>query len=65
MDLQSNKECSKCREHFVYNQQETKWVEYGTYSSKIVICPFCGCVNVIKNTSACGLDINNDERYYK
>ena len=64
MDGQNNKRCSKCKEHFVYKPEETKWIEYGTYSSKIVSCPFCGCINVIKNVESKGLYVNDDKRYY-
>ena len=30
MDGQNYKKCSKCKEHFVYKPEETKWIEYGT-----------------------------------
>lgn len=57
--------CPTCDDYFYYTDEDIKWVEYGTYSSKIITCPFCGCINIIKYVDANGLYVNDDERYYE
>lgn len=39
------------------------WDESGTESVKLIKCPFCGKIQVIKYEPCCNL--NYDERYYK
>lgn len=66
MDDQNNKKCSKCKEHFIYKPEETFWDEHGYgYGTKLVICPYCKTINVIKYHEDSSLDINKDRRYYK
>lgn len=61
---QNNKTCIKCKDDFVFTPEDIKWIEHGTYSEKIVTCPYCGCINVVKYVDASGLHVNDDKRYY-
>lgn len=57
--------CSKCDELFIYYQEETQWDKQGYgYDTKLVKCPYCGQMNIIKYKKDYGLDVNNDTRYY-
>ena len=41
--------CIKCSEQFDYKQEETWWDYKGMdYDAKLVRCPQCGCINVIR-----------------
>jgi len=57
--------CEKCHDNFVYFPDETSWDENAGYSTKLVKCPSCGCVNVIKYINDFGLNVNKDIRYYE
>lgn len=59
----NNKVCSKCKEDFIYKQEETWWNEQGMSSVKLVKCPYCGCIQAIKFGEL--HDVNKDARYYK
>lgn len=60
------KECKKCDVIFTYTSDEVWWDEKGYgYSTKLVKCPYCGCINVIQYNEDYGNDVNNDERFYK
>ena len=62
----SNLTCKKCKEKFVYFPEETWWDEKGYgYSTKLVKCPHCGCINVVKHVEDYGLDVNSDDRFYE
>jgi len=57
--------CLKCREKFEYSNEDTFWDEKGSgYSTKLVRCPFCGTIQVVKYVEDKSLDLNNDPRYY-
>jgi len=57
--------CKSCDSYFVFTPDKIKWDEQGYgYSTKLVICPECGCVNVIKYIEDNGLNVNFDDRYY-
>lgn len=61
-----HRECKKCKTIFSYTPDQIRWDEHGYgYSTKLVACPECGCMNVIKYEVDSGMDINNDERFYK
>ena len=64
MDRQNNCTCKKCKENFIFLNKETWWNNYGTYSVKLVKCPYCETINSVKLEEASGLDVNNDRRYY-
>ena len=57
------KTCNKCKEDFIYYQEETWWDEKGMSSVKLTKCPYCGCIQSIKYGTL--HDVNKDERYYK
>ncbi len=41
--------CIKCKDTFRYDSDETWWDYKGMdYDAKLVKCPQCGCINVIK-----------------
>lgn len=61
---QKSKKCNKCKDYFNYMPSDTYWQEFGTYSGKLVKCPNCGTINVIKYVEAAGLHVNTDKRYY-
>lgn len=57
--------CEKCQDYSIYYEEECRWIDYGTYSVKVITCKQCGCVHVIKYEDANGLFVNTDERYYQ
>lgn len=59
------KKCTKCKENFSYMPDEIQWADYGTYSTKFIICPNCGSIQIIKYENAFGLDVNNDDKFYR
>ena len=62
---QHNLKCKKCKENFVYHPKDTYWDDNGYgYSVKLIKCPFCGCINVVKYYEDRGLYVNYDNRYY-
>lgn len=57
--------CSKCQKPFMFKPDEVLWDESGFgYSTKIVKCDKCDCVNVVKHIEDYGLDVNFDNRFY-
>lgn len=63
--LKFKRRCRKCSDEFEYSNNETFWDESGScYSTKLVKCPNCGQINIIKYVEDRGLDVNNDPRYY-
>ena len=59
--------CKKCNESFIYKPDEDIWWdEHGFgYSTKLVKCKHCGCINVIKNNEDYGFsNMNIDTRLY-
>lgn len=58
------KTCCKCGKSFSYMPENARWMEYGTYSQKVVDCPHCGCVNVVKYQDGFNQNPNLDERYF-
>lgn len=60
-----NKKCKKCESDFSYTSDDVFWDEKGTwYSTKLVKCTECGCINVVKYYDDYGFDVNNDSRFY-
>lgn len=57
-------ECKKCNKVFEYTDEQSYWQEAGTYSVKLVKCPDCNTINVIRYIDAPGLHVNEDSRYY-
>ena len=60
--------CKKCNSSFLFKPDETWWDENGfSYSTKLVKCTECGCINVIKHIEDYGFSkMNTDVRlYYK
>lgn len=57
--------CSKCKQEFQYNETDCFWDNKGYgYSTKLVKCPECGQIQIIKYIEDASLDVNNDERFY-
>lgn len=64
-DIYINKICIKCNSAFDYTENNTRWYERSTYSEKVVECPCCKSINVIKYIDAAGLYTNTDQRYFE
>lgn len=48
-DRKKRHRCAKCAGHFDYVERDTWWDYKGMdYDAKLVECPECGCINVIK-----------------
>lgn len=61
----NNLDCKKCKSNFIYHQQEVFFDDKGFgYSTKLVKCPECGCINVIQYIEDRAIKLNNDSRYY-
>ena len=61
-----HKECKKCKTIFSYTPDETFWDESGMgYSTKLIRCSECGCINVINHVEDYGFDVNNNKRFYE
>ena len=56
--------CKKCNSNFVFKSDETRWIEHGTYSEKVVDCPECKCVNVVRYADGFNQNPNWDKRYF-
>ena len=60
-----HKECKKCKTLFSYSPEDVWWDDHGTgYSTKLVRCSECGCINVIQHNEDYGLDVNSDKRFF-
>lgn len=57
--------CEQCCEIFEENINDIIWDENGGYSTKLVKCPTCGHLNIVKVIYDNWFDVNNDERYYR
>lgn len=59
--------CKKCNSSFNYEPDDIFWDEKGySYSTKLVHCSECGCVNVISYIEDYGFKrMNTDRRLYK
>lgn len=65
---QNNCTCKKCGSSFVFKPDECFWDENGCgYSTKLVHCVECGCVNVVEYIEDYGFSKTNTDRrlYYK
>ena len=48
-DRKKRTQCAKCKRYFDYVERDTWWDYKGMdYDAKLVKCPECGCINVIK-----------------
>ena len=62
---QNNCLCKKCHESFMFKPDDAHWIEQGMYSEKVVKCPECGCINVVKYQDGFNQNPNFDRRYFK
>ena len=63
--MKEHRECKKCKTIFSYSPEDVWWDEHGTgYSTKLIKCPECGCVNVLSHKEDYGFDVNNDRRFF-
>lgn len=59
------RKCSKCKEEFDYDDRDTFFDEKGYgYSTKLVKCKNCNCINILNHYEDKSLNLNYDERYY-
>lgn len=59
-------QCKKCNGLFTYEQSEIIFDDKGYgYSTKLVKCKHCGCLNVLKHYEDKAMRLNNDSRFYK
>lgn len=63
---QNNCTCKKCGSSFIFKPDEVWWDEQGYgYSTKLVRCSKCNCVNVVNHIEDYGFNkINVDRRIY-
>lgn len=60
-----NLTCTKCSEDFIYKPEEAFFDDHGFgYSTKLVKCPYCGQINIIKYYEDRSMKLNRDSRYY-
>ena len=59
-------ECIQCKAMFEYTETDARldYSGYG-YTAKLVECPNCKQINIVKFIEDKNLNINNDERYYR
>ena len=62
--MSQERKCNKCGQDFEFTNEDCWWQEYSSYSLKLVKCPHCGCVNVIREIEDRSLNLNFDSRYY-
>ena len=65
--MQKGMLCVKCDEIFNYKSKDCYWHENGNgYSTKLIRCPLCGQLNIIKykKDRHFQISINVDELYY-
>ena len=62
----NNCTCKKCGSDFTFLPEECFWDEKGFgYSTKLVKCSDCGCINVVKHVEDYGFSkMNEDVRLY-
>lgn len=59
-----DKKCKKCNSKFTYTDNQSWWDYSGMTDTKLVRCPNCNTINVIKYIESSGLYVNSDQRYY-
>ena len=60
------KTCSRCKSLFSFEPDEVFWDEHGTgYSTKLIRCKECNCINVIEHIEDYGMNTNLDLRFYE
>ena len=63
--IRSSKQCKKCKSNFSFTSDDVFWDDHGTgYSTKLVRCTNCECINVLKHYLDYGMDVNNDKRFF-
>lgn len=61
----NNLDCKKCETNFIYYPQDVFFDDKGYgYSTKLVKCPECGCINIIRYMEDRSMKLNDDSRYY-
>lgn len=65
-ESKQNIQCKKCNSSFKYEPDDIFWDEKGyAYSTKLVRCSECGCVNVLGYVEDYGFSkLNTDRRLY-
>ena len=58
--------CPVCKQQYYYTDEDI-WFDdtHLGYSIKLVQCPICKKINIIRYYEDENLDVNNDERYYE
>lgn len=62
-EKQHNKKCVKCKENFVWFNDECVWDYKGYTPTKLTKCPNCGTLQAVDYEPE--RNVNFDERYYK
>lgn len=61
-----HQECKKCKTIFSFTSEDTWWDDHGSgYSTQLVKCNECGCINVVRYVEDYGADVNRDLRFYE
>lgn len=57
--------CKNCFQTFQYEESDTYWDEKSLWGSlKLVKCPICGTMNIVKEEEDLGKYVNEDPRYF-
>lgn len=62
-EKQHNKKCVKCKENFVWFNDEVKWDYKGYTPTKLTKCQNCGTLQAVDYEPE--QNVNFDERFYK
>ncbi|MBR2247752.1 MAG: hypothetical protein IJ880_12165 [Bacilli bacterium] len=55
--------CKHCDEMFTYEDIDVKWDYSGSVDAKIIVCPLCNKVNIIRYWDR-NINPNTDQRYF-
>lgn len=56
--------CKSCNDYVEYKDKDCSFREYSTYSVKLLPCPKCGKMIVVRTIEDKALYVNTDARYY-
>lgn len=57
--------CKKCGQSFSYKKANTYFDDKGYgYSTRLIDCPHCNTINVLKYYEDRAMKLNNDSRFY-
>ena len=57
-----NKSCLGCKNNFIWYEKDTWWDFKGSTDTKLIKCPYCGCIQSVKYIEQ--INPNIDKRYF-